>query len=70
MKNHKVTVDDFIGFFPKTRLCGQHGNGKNKCIDVVTDPINKRVWYEFSDHHKVIYEGPELSEAIDLYNNA
>lgn len=70
MQNHEVTEHDFLEFFPKARLCGQHGGGKNKAIDVVTDPVGKRVWYEFSTNHAVVYTGPDLAEAIEYYNAA
>ncbi|WP_305910441.1 hypothetical protein Q9L42_021265 (plasmid) [Methylomarinum sp. Ch1-1] len=70
MRNHEVTKDDFLMFFPKARLCGQYGDGKNKAIDVVTDPVGKRVWYEFINSNQVVYTGPDLAEAIEYYNAA
>ena len=70
MRNHEVTQSDFLGFFPKARLCGYHGGEKNKAIDIITDPLKQRVWYEFSNNHTVVYAGPDLAEAIKYYNAA
>ncbi len=60
----KVTLEDLVDFMPRARLCG----GRGKSIDVVTDPIEKTVWYEFSVDRKIVYTGDVLSTAIKLYN--
>ena len=66
----KIYKKDFEGFYPKTRLCGHHGKGVNKAVDVLVDPIEKRVWYEFSSFHRVVYCGPDLDDALRLFNEA
>jgi hypothetical protein len=69
MRN-EVTKNDFIGFLPKSRLCSQNNSrGNNKTIDVVTDPLEKRVWYEFSNNNEVVYTGEDLDKAIELFND-
>ena len=70
MRQGKICKEDIYGFYPKARMFGEHGKGKNKAIDVVTDPVEKRVWYEFSNNHNVVYCGPDLEEAIELFNAA
>ena len=69
-KKHEVTVETFEGFYSRARLCGSHGYGSNKSIDVITDPVNGRMWFEFCDHRTTVYTGPSLNEAIKLYNQA
>jgi len=70
MRNHKVNKEDFHDFFPRHQLCGQHSHGKNKSIDVIIAPVEKRVWYEFTNHKAVIYTGTDLNKAIKYYNEA
>lgn len=64
----EATREALEGFYPKTRLFGEHRKGKNKAMDVVCDPVNKRIWYEVSVSHQWVYTGPELDEAISLFN--
>jgi hypothetical protein len=69
MRN-EITKNDFIGFLSKARICSQNNSrGNNKTIDVVTDPIEKRVWYEFSNNNEVVYTGEDLDRAIELFND-
>ena len=67
---HQMSVHDFLDCTFVARLCGQHGNGVNKAIDVLTDPVKKRVWYEVTSVRREIYVGQELSEALEHYNAA
>ena len=66
MNNQKVAEEDFIGLPLKTRLCGHHG----KFIDVIIDPVEKRIWYELNINYDIVYTGPDLAEAIEYYNAA
>ena len=68
MARFKAKKEDIEGFYPKTRLFGEHGNGINKSLDVVTDPIEKLVWYIYSDNRVEVYTGQDLDEAIELFN--
>lgn len=65
-----VSASDLGSFKVKNVLFSHyHCKGVNKSLHVVTDPIEKRVWYELSNSGEKIYTGPDLNTAIDIYNN-
>lgn len=66
---YKINKDMIKNFYPKSRCFGCHNKKVNIAIDIVVDPIKKRILYELSQNHKVIYQGPELDDAIEIYNN-
>ena len=64
MKSVFITPDDLKGFIAKTILFGQKG----KRIYLHCDPVKKRIWYTLSMGPKDVYAGPNLNEAINLFN--
>ena len=64
MKNTFITPDDLKGFIAKTILFGQKG----KHIYLHCDPVKKRIWYTLSLGSKDLYAGPNLNDAINLFN--
>ena len=64
MKNTFITPDDLKGFIAKTLLFGHRA----KRIHVCCDPVKKRIWYTLSFGLKDLYTGPNLNEAINLFN--
>lgn len=69
MGNPDITKEMLNGFQGKTRIFGQHGNGVNKSIDMVSDPIEKAIWFELRNRGSMMYIGPSLDEAIEIFNN-
>jgi hypothetical protein len=70
MSKHVVGKDMIDGFVAKTRLFGCASRGLNpKSIDMLTDAVKKRVWYVVNDSGGGVYAGPDLDEAIEIYNN-
>jgi hypothetical protein len=63
-----ISKSDLEGFITRNRLFGIHGKGHNKSIDILVDPVEKRIWYEFTSCRSVIYHGPDLDEAIGYFN--
>jgi hypothetical protein len=53
---------------PKSRIFGCHNAHTNKAIDMITEVITKRIWFMVSTHHTAVYHGPDLDEAIGIYN--
>ena len=70
MKNHAVEISDFEGFETTNTMCGSAGHGKQKRLDVITDPVKQRVWYELIVDHTGVYNGADLVEALQMYNDA
>jgi len=64
----KLLVKDNLNYEARTRICGEHGKGVNKSIDVIINPALDRIWYEFRNNKKCIYKGPSIDEAIIIYN--
>ena len=64
MKNTFITPDDLKGFIAKTLLFGHRA----KRIHVCCDPVKKRIWYTLSLGPKDLYAGPNLNDAINLFN--
>ena len=64
MKNTFITPDDLKGFIAKTILFSQKG----KRIYLHCDPVKKRIWYTLNLGPKDLYTGPNLNEAINLFN--
>ena len=65
MKNTFITPDDLKGFIAKTILFSQKG----KRIYLHCDPVKKRIWYTLNIAHRVdTYAGPNLNDAINLFN--
>lgn len=65
MDANREAIEDFK---PRSRLFGRHGKGYNKSLDVITFPAISRMYFVVSDHRTEIYTGPDLDEAIDIYN--
>ena len=70
MRRKDISIDDATDFVARQQLFGCYGGGNHLSIDVLTSVRDKRVWFEFSDRRTVVYSGPDLQEAIDLYNAA
>ena len=69
MSKHIISTEDLEHFESKTRLAGQHGKGVNKSLDMCVYPLQKRIWFEVSNHRTTIASVPDLKEAIETYNN-
>lgn len=65
---HQASIEQIETFESVSRLFGHHGKGFNKSIDMITSAVNKRVWYVVNDHRIAIYSGPDLDEAVKIYN--
>ena len=69
MKNHILSTNELDDFESRTRLAGQHGHGINKSLDMFVRPTKKRIWFVVESQRKEIAAVPDLSEAIEIYNN-
>lgn len=67
--NTPINVEMLHGFITTNRLFGHHNKNININIDVKTDPITKHTWFVVKEHKCVVYTGPEISDAIVLYNH-
>ena len=67
MKNRKITKDDLVGYSATNCIMAESGKGKIKVLNVVTEVVGKRVWFEVLDRESEVYAGPDLDTAIELY---
>jgi hypothetical protein len=66
--NQLIKIDYLAGFEAKSRLFGQHGKGVNLSIDMLSDPIHKTMYFILNDHGTERYKGPDLKDAVSIYN--
>ena len=67
---HTVKLADFDDFKPMIRICGSHGDGENKSIDMIVHPNSRLITFRIINKKKKgEYTAINLSEAITLYNN-
>ncbi len=63
-----ITKSD-VRFKAKTQICGSFGNGIAKSIDILVNTVTKAVYYQVINQGVWLYKGPELDEALEIYNN-
>ena len=63
-----VTANELAEYEFSQRMCGQHGRGVNKSIDVLVK--HKRIIYKVKSNKKEILSTNSLSSAVDKYNDA
>jgi hypothetical protein len=65
---YQVAYDDLENYEVVNQLCGQVSKKVNKSLDMVTNPGDKRVWFNIYSYRELIGSVPSLKEALDLYN--
>lgn len=64
----KISKEMLNGFQSRVRLFGHHNKTCNKSIDMIADPETKAIWFELKNYGSMMFAGPDLDEAIDIFN--
>jgi hypothetical protein len=69
-KKHVVSFDELKEHSFRQSICGSYGKKESKSLECVVKPPSQSVLYQVFDHGIAIYNGRDIVEAINAYNNA
>ncbi len=66
--SHQISAEE-LPVTVVTELSGSWGAGECKALSVEVGLGSQRVWFKIKENDKLLYQVPELEEAVRIYNN-
>ena len=66
--SHQVTAEELMGWYPEVVMASCFGDGPSKRLSARIDPIARNITYMVHVNDLKIYDGGNISLAIQTYN--